>query len=133
MRARGARGQHWYNDRRTDLAKKHARTQALWYLHLAGDWGEAFETEASSVRPHMMRCMLVTNLALDQRFANGTQGRQWNGETRDLRGGAHRFELVQDFAVPPDCFAGIPRRQKREKRFSLPILSCSFDSSRKAA
>ena len=44
VRARGARGQHWYNDRRTELAKKHARTQALWYLHLAGDWSEAYET-----------------------------------------------------------------------------------------
>ena len=60
VRARGARGQHWYNGRRTDLAKKHARTQALWYLHLAGDWSEAYETEASALRPHMMRCMLVT-------------------------------------------------------------------------
>ena len=26
-------------------------------------------TEASAMRPHMMRCMLVSNLALDQRFA----------------------------------------------------------------
>ena len=41
----------------------------MWYLHLAGDWSEAFETEASAIRPHMMRCMLVSNLALDQRFA----------------------------------------------------------------
>ena len=70
MRARGARGQHWYNDRRTELARKNSRTQALWYLHLAGDWSEAFETQASAIRPHMMRCMLVSNLALDQRFAN---------------------------------------------------------------
>ena len=46
VRARGARGQHWYNDRRTELARKTSRTQALWYLHLAGDWSEAFETEA---------------------------------------------------------------------------------------
>ena len=37
VRARGARGQHWYNDRRTELARKNSRTQALWYLHLAGD------------------------------------------------------------------------------------------------
>ena len=70
VRARGARGQHWYNDRRTELARKKSRTQALWYLHLAGDWSEAFETEASAIRPHMMRCMLVSNLALDQRFAS---------------------------------------------------------------
>ena len=69
VRARGARGQHWYNDRRTELARKNSRTQALWYLHLAGDWAEAFETEASAIRPHMMRVMLVSNLALDQRFA----------------------------------------------------------------
>ncbi len=60
VRARGARGQHWYNERRTELARKNSRTQALFYLHLAGDWSEAFETETSSVRPHLMRCMLVT-------------------------------------------------------------------------
>ena len=60
VRARGARGQHWYNERRTELARKNSRTQALFYLHLAGDWSEAFETETSSLRPHLMRCMLVT-------------------------------------------------------------------------
>ena len=29
----------------------------------------------AAVRPHMMRAMLVSNIDVDQRFANGTQGR----------------------------------------------------------
>ena len=75
VRARGSRGQHWFNERRTQFARKKARTQCLWHLHLAGDWHPTYETQAASAHPHLMRCMLVSNLALDQRFANGTQGR----------------------------------------------------------
>ena len=75
VRARGARGQQWFNERRTQLARKRSRTQALWNLHLAGDWHHDSETKAPPARPHMMRTMLVSNLAVDQRFANGTQGR----------------------------------------------------------
>ena len=75
VRARGARGQQWFNERRTQLARKKSRTQALWNLHLAGDWHAQYESGSHSQRPHMMRCMLVSNLAVDQRFANGTQGR----------------------------------------------------------
>ena len=56
--------------------KRKSRTQALWLLHFAGDWHSAYETAPlSHVKPHLMRCMLVSNLAVDQRFANGTQGR----------------------------------------------------------
>ena len=47
----------------------------LWNLLLAGDWHHTFETLPQCVRPHLMRVMLVSNLATDQRFANGTQGR----------------------------------------------------------
>ena len=75
VRARGSRGQQWFNERRTQLARKRSRTQALWNLHLAGDWHPDSETKPPSSRPHMMRTMLVSNLAVDQRFANGTQGR----------------------------------------------------------
>jgi hypothetical protein len=75
VRARGVRGQHWYNERRTQLARKKSKTQALWNLHLAGDWHPDSETKSPPMRPHMMRTMLVSNLAVDQRFANGTQGR----------------------------------------------------------
>lgn len=76
VRARGARGQQWFSEQRAALTRKKSRPQALWYLHLAGDWHPHYETENSnSATPHMMRCMLVSNLAIDQRFANGTQGR----------------------------------------------------------
>ncbi len=75
VRARGARGQHWFNERRTQLARKRSRIQALWNLHLAGDWHPDSETGVPHAKPHMMRVMLVSNLAIPQRFANGMQGR----------------------------------------------------------
>ena len=70
------------------MLRKKCRTQSLWNLHLAGDWHVASETMPPRARPHMMRCMLISNLAVDQRFANGTQafgsrsdrtGRSWTG------------------------------------------------------
>ena len=80
VRSRGARGEAWFNERRTQLARRHSRTQSLWLLHIAGDWHPEYETERHVPRPHMMRSMLVSNLAVEQRFANGTQGRlmYWN-------------------------------------------------------
>ena len=74
-RARGARGQQWYHDHRVQFIRRRVRTQALWNLHLAGDWHAASETAPAATHPHLMRVMLVSNLAVDQRFANGTQGR----------------------------------------------------------
>ncbi len=80
VRSRGARGQAWFNERRTQLARRHSRTQSLWHLHISGDWHPENETARHVPRPHMMRVMLVSNLAVEQRFANGTQGRlmYWN-------------------------------------------------------
>lgn len=76
VRARGARGQNWFSESKASYCRKKSRTQALWALHLAGDWHPAYETcSASRAKPHLMRCMLVSNLAVDNRFANGTQGR----------------------------------------------------------
>ena len=75
VRAQGARSQQWYSDQRANALRKRARTQMLWNLLLAGDWHHNFETLPQCVRPHLMRVMLVSNLATDQRFANGTQGR----------------------------------------------------------
>ena len=47
---------------------------------MAGDWHPESETARHVPRPHMMRVMLTSNLAVEQRFANGTQGRlmYWN-------------------------------------------------------
>ena len=88
VRARGTRSQHWYAESRVQMLRKRCRTQSLWNLHLAGDWHHASETMPLGAKPHMMRCMLNSNLAVDQRFANGTQGRllQWHpGATESKR------------------------------------------------
>ena len=75
VRARGARGQNWLSEARTEQLRRQARTQALWNLTLAGDFHEALEVKPLSPKPHLMRVMLISNVAVDQRFANGTQGR----------------------------------------------------------
>jgi len=75
VRARGARGQQWYSEPAVKLLRKKARPLALWSLHLAGDWHQSHETMVPPLRPHHMRVMLCANLAVEQRFANGTQGR----------------------------------------------------------
>ena len=74
VRARGTRGQNWYNEDRVQFVRKKARTQSLWNLHLAGDWHYSVEAMPTGPRPHLMRTMLIANLAVDQRFANGTTG-----------------------------------------------------------
>jgi len=76
VRAKGQRGTGWYGEKRVQFLRAKCRTQMLWLLTLAGDWHDAFETEPRvHATPHMMRVMLSANLAVDQRFANGTQGR----------------------------------------------------------
>ena len=74
VRSRGTRGQNWYSESRVQFIRKKARTQSLWNLHLAGDWHHSVETVPTGSRPHLMRCMLISNLAVEQRFANGTTG-----------------------------------------------------------
>ena len=73
-RSRGAR-HNWYADNRLNYIRKKARTQSLWTLHLAGDWHHSVDNLPTGIRPHLMRCMPIANLAVDQRFANGTAGR----------------------------------------------------------
>ena len=90
VRARGARGQdsgregaesgaesrasvqEWFTQGRAAIAQKKSRTQMQWMLQLAGDWHASEETAVPHPEPHMMRVMLVSNLAVEQRFANGT-------------------------------------------------------------
>ena len=73
-RPKGARGQ-FYADSKVQHMRKQARTQALFNLLLAGDFHSTSETKDLPMKPHMMRVMLVSNLAVDQRFANGAQDR----------------------------------------------------------
>ena len=61
--------------KRVSFIRSKVRTQHAWLLHLDGDFHGAFETKQVLHRPHHMRVMLTSNLAVDQRFANGTQGR----------------------------------------------------------
>ena len=74
VRARDSRSHNWYSEQRVQFIKKKARAQSLWNLHLAGDWHYSAETMPTGSRPHLMRSMLIANLAVDQRFANGTTG-----------------------------------------------------------
>ena len=87
VRAPGQRGTGWYGEKRVQFLRRKSRPQALWMLHLAGDFHEAFETEplVNPDKRHMMRVMLTSNLAIDQRFANGTQGRimYWHPKKTD--------------------------------------------------
>ena len=73
VRARGSRSQQWYAESRVQMFRKKCRSQSLWTLHLAGDFHVGSEVMPFGPRPHMMRVMLISNLAVDQRFANGTQ------------------------------------------------------------
>ena len=72
------------------------RTQSSWLLHLAGDFHFNFETKPLLHTQHLMRCMLTSNLAVDQRFANRTRRvgctlvlvcvwRVEHGDTDDMR------------------------------------------------
>ena len=72
VRSRGSRANGFFNERRTLLARRNSRTQSLFILHIAGDWHPEYETATHAPRPHMMRAMLVSNLAVQERFANGT-------------------------------------------------------------
>ena len=73
MRAKGSETS--YGDRRIKWVRSKVRAQSLWSLHLAGDFQETFETAQLRAGRHLQRVMLIANLAMDMRFANGTQGR----------------------------------------------------------
>ena len=110
VRARGTRGQNWYGDKRVSFIRSKVRTQSAWLLHLAGDFHGAFETKEILHRPHHMRVMLTSNLAVDQRFANGTQGRLLHWSPAEVEGSK---------AVPashPDISARFVKESAVQKR-----------------
>jgi hypothetical protein len=72
-RAFYAKGNQWLSERRTNALRQQTRTQSMWVLHLAGHWLR--DSEGSSQGKHSMRVMLIANVDVKQRFANGTQGR----------------------------------------------------------
>ena len=71
-RGKAGDAQEWFSERRVSIAKKKSRTQMLWLLQLAGDWHASVETATPHPHPHMMRVMIVSNLSVENRFANGT-------------------------------------------------------------
>ncbi len=71
-----------------ELIRRKARTLSLWNLTLAGDWHPDYETRVFRSSPHEMRVMLLANIDVDQRFANGTQGRAIFWEPGNLSGRA---------------------------------------------
>lgn len=114
VRARGTRGQNWYSDKRVGFIRCRVRTQNAWLLHLAGDFHASFETKQLLHRPHLMRCMLTSNLAVDQRFANGTQGRLLHFSPADVEGSKQ--------AVPashPEIMARFVKESSVQKRGQL--------------
>ena len=96
VRARGATAQ-WFNPRRQQMCRQKSRTQSLWLCHLAGDWHQNFDACAPGPAQsrHLMRVMLVSNLAVENRFANGTQGRlmSWDPERVENNKKARHPEL----------------------------------------
>ena len=93
------------------MVRRTSRTQALWNLHLAGDWHPQFETAGLVPRPHMMRAMLVANLDVEQRFANGTQGRLMQWSPQKNRRGRTLYSSHPDLSVR---FVKESSLQKRE-------------------
>ena len=70
--------------RTTKSISRAVRNQAPLKLHLAGQWlGDPLAFKQS--KPYYMRAMLVANVDVPNRFANGTQGRivSWSPEQND--------------------------------------------------
>ena len=116
VRNRGARGDAWLNERRSQLARRNSRTQSLWNLHIAGDFHPDHETAPHVPRPHMMRTMLVSNLAVEQRFANGTQGRlmYWYPASSEKRRAL--------YSSHPELLARFVKESALQKREMLPDI-----------
>ena len=73
--SRNATSNEFYTDRSASAIRRLARTQALWNLRVAGDFHENWEDKLLPQRPHLMRAMLLANIAMATRFVNGAQGR----------------------------------------------------------
>ena len=104
------------------LVRRNSRTQSLFLLHMAGDWHPEHETANHAPRSHMMRVMLVSNLAVQERFANGTQGRLmfWHPETCKKRKSL--------YSSNPELLARFVKDSALNKREMLPG-SCGIQCS----
>ena len=71
---RGTTSRNWNSEIRPQVVRKKAWMQSLWKLRLAVDWHHNVETMPTGPQANLMRTMLIENLAVDQRIANGTAG-----------------------------------------------------------
>ena len=121
VRARGSRSQQWYAESRAQMLRKKCRTQSLWNLHLAGDWHVGSETMPLGASSHMMRVMLISNLAVDQVtffalrpphlcFTSGKSHMLSSGSPTVLRGAC--------------CSGTRPRTNRREGRCLHIVQTC---------
>jgi hypothetical protein len=68
----------WYQERWARANHKKFRTQVPWLLQVAGNWikdPRPVSAESPDDQNHLMRVMLVANVEVKERFANGAQGR----------------------------------------------------------
>ena len=63
-----ASAEEWFSQGRVAFAQKRSRTQMQWVLQLSGDFHPSEETAVPALEPHMMRVMLVSNLAVPPRY-----------------------------------------------------------------
>jgi hypothetical protein len=79
VKPKGQQGNNCYGEKKVQALRRKTRTQSLWLLHLAGHHHASYDAAeggalAIGIR-HCMRVMLNSNIAVENRFANGTQGR----------------------------------------------------------
>ena len=71
VRAKGQRGSKCYGEKKVAFLRRKCKPQSQWLLHLAGDFHSKFDDGhqlADDSKRRMMRAMLTTNIAIDQRF-----------------------------------------------------------------
>ena len=69
VKAKGS--EEFFGPRRSNWVRSKARTQALWSLHLAGDFQSQFETVLfPSAIQHKMRVMMIANLSVPSYYSN---------------------------------------------------------------
>ncbi len=84
-KAKFASNQQWHKPSHVKVIRGRNKPQSLGIFHMAGDW----DVDATVRRKHPMRVMLISNVDVENRFANGTQGRIfcWHPGSVGRRGG----------------------------------------------
>ena len=92
--ATGGTEAQWIRDEAASAIRRTVRSQCLPNFRLAGQWLGDPPTE-DDARPHCMRAMLVANIDVANRFANGATGRivAWGPEQLE-EGKAHNRRTI---------------------------------------